>query len=174
MEQAMDNDLKLILVRHAQAGDAAEFARSGQPDNLRPLTDQGVTRMREAVQGLASLLSGPMNLVSSPYVRARQTAEILAEMLPTGPIRTCDQLVPEAHPSALVGGLFQEQPEGLLILVGHEPHLSRLAGWLMSGRPDSLVRMKKGGVCALQLSGPPRAGCAMLHWLLTQRQLRRL
>ncbi|ANB02685.1 histidine phosphatase family protein [Ectothiorhodospira sp. BSL-9] len=171
----MEQTFGLILVRHAQAGDAVEFARTGQPDDLRPLTDQGVERMHLAAQGLARLLKGPTTLVSSPYTRACQTADILAEYLPTtGPAEINASLVPEAHPDSLDDALLQQRAGRTLTLVGHEPHLSRLAGWLMTERPQSLVRMKKGGACALQLSGPPRAGCATLHWLLTQRQLRRL
>ncbi|AHK79849.1 phosphohistidine phosphatase [Ectothiorhodospira haloalkaliphila] len=169
----MEQTFGLILVRHAQAGDAVEFARTGQPDDLRPLTEQGVERMHRAAQGLARLLKGPTTLLSSPYTRARQTANILAEYLPTtGPLEIHQSLVPEAHPGSLDDALQRKRAGRTLTLVGHEPHLSCLVGWLVAGRPVSLVRMKKGGACYLHFDGPPQAGRAILHWLLTQRHLR--
>ncbi|MFP4079770.1 MAG: SixA phosphatase family protein [Ectothiorhodospira sp.] len=164
----------LILVRHSQAGDADAFARTGQEDHLRPLTPRGVARMDEAALGLASLLKGEVTLLTSPYVRARQTTEILARALPTRAVKESPELVPEADPArqmAWMRGLGKELPPNV-ILVGHEPNLSLLAGWLLTGRHHAPVRMKKGGACALTLEKDCREGRAVLQWLLTQRQLR--
>ncbi|MBK1692680.1 SixA phosphatase family protein [Ectothiorhodospira mobilis] len=166
----------LILVRHSQAGDAEAFARTGQEDQLRPLTPRGVARMDEAALGLATLLKGDVALFTSPYVRARQTTEILARALPARAVQETPELVPEADPARQMAWL-RGQGKALpatVILVGHEPNLSLLAGWLLTGRRHAPVRMKKGGACAFALEKDCREGRAVLQWLLTQRQLRLL
>ncbi|MCG5501912.1 SixA phosphatase family protein [Ectothiorhodospira lacustris] len=164
----------LVLVRHSQAGDAAEFAAGGREDHLRPLTDEGVSRMRRAARGLHRLVEGPVYIVTSPYVRAAQTAQILKEVFPGAEIASTPVLVPEADPQSFLDWLRGQPARQTRLVVGHEPHLSLLAGWLLAGERRSLVRMKKGGACCLDLMRGPQPGSAMLRWLMTQGQLRKL
>src|SRR5258705_1292521 len=70
--------MKLVIVRHADAGDSEEFAKSGQPDELRPLSEKGRRQMRAAAQGLRALVPKVDLIATSPYVRALETAEIVA------------------------------------------------------------------------------------------------
>ncbi|SEP57776.1 phosphohistidine phosphatase [Ectothiorhodospira magna] len=164
----------LVLVRHGHAGDAGEFAVTGQEDHLRPLTPEGITRMMKAASGLDRLLEGPLAIVTSPYVRATQTAHILTEVFSGVEMLSTPTLVPEADPALFTQWLQELSWPPTLLAVGHEPHLSLLAGWLLTGERRSLVRMKKGGACCLSLAGGLGPGQARVHWLLTQGQLRKL
>ncbi|EHQ53568.1 phosphohistidine phosphatase SixA [Ectothiorhodospira sp. PHS-1] len=164
----------LVLVRHSQAGDADEFAATGQGDHLRPLTQEGISRMRRAARGLHRLVEGPLGIVTSPYSRAAQTAQILHEVFPDAEIVSAPTLIPEADPVQFADWVHERSCPPTLLAVGHEPHLSLLAGWLLAGERRSLVRMKKGGVCCLDVSLGMQPGRATLHWLLTQGQLRKL
>lgn len=164
----------LVLVRHSQAGDAAEFSATGQGDHLRPLTEEGISRMRRAARGLHRLVEGPVSIVTSPHVRAAQTAQILKEVFPGTEIVSTPTLIPEADPRSFPEWLQEQPARSTLLVVGHEPHLSRLAGWLLAGEQRSLVRMKKGGACCLDVTRGRQPGQAMLQWLLTQGQLRKL
>jgi phosphohistidine phosphatase len=106
--------------------------------------------------------------VSSPLVRARETAEILAEVLRgRRRVRVDDRLRPEA-PAAVADALLAESGAGPVVLVGHEPHLSTLArGWLGAGRGG--FALKKAGACAIEWRA---GGPATLLWLATPRLLR--
>src|ERR1051325_10984520 len=72
--------MRLLLVRHADAGDAGEFARTGQPDSMRPLSEKGRRQIADAAEGLIELLPSANVIVSSPYVRAVQTAATLKDV----------------------------------------------------------------------------------------------
>ncbi|MEY2746499.1 MAG: hypothetical protein RL112_1541 [Planctomycetota bacterium] len=158
--------MKLWIVRHAIALDAAE----GRPDALRPLSRRGRERFLQARRGLRALGARFDELRFSPLLRAQETADLLAPL--------CD------GPLLVDGGLAREADEALLArlrgrsvaLVGHEPHLSRLAMWLacgweaLDGREG--LRLGKGG--AIVLEGEPRPGAMRLVHLLQPRTLRRL
>ncbi len=168
--------MRLLLVRHAIAEDRAEHAREGGGDDTtRPLTDRGRRRMKRAARGLATLVPSIDLLATSPLTRAIQTAEILAKRIDVGEVASCDALVPEAEPAATIEWLRQrkDSPE-LVTLVGHEPHLGRLAGWLVAGRDAAPVELRKGGACLIDVADGIRAGCGTLLWALAPRQLRAL
>ena len=112
-------------------------------------------------------------IASSPYVRAVQTAEILADTLGfKQEIEIVEALTPENPSEALLPWLATHPPESTVAIVGHEPHLSRLVTWLMTQEAESHVVFKKGGACLLDLGVRPSGGGALLHWLLTPGQLR--
>ncbi|MFN9786797.1 MAG: SixA phosphatase family protein [Planctomycetia bacterium] len=158
--------MKLWLVRHAVALDAAE----GRPDALRPVSDEGRARFARARRGLRVLGARFDEVRFSPLLRAQETADLLAPL--------CD------GPLLVDGGLARAADEALLAriggrsvaLVGHEPHLSRLALWLVCGWEalDSRegLRLGKGG--AMLLEGDPRPGAMQLVHLLQPRTLRKL
>lgn len=166
--------MNVLLVRHAIAEDKAEFAATGRPDSLRPLTEEGRRKMRAAAKGLAKTLPALDLLASSPLARAAQTAEILRKACPDAEPLELPALSPERDPRETLAWL-KGRPRGASVaLVGHEPSLGRLAGWLMSGEETALVAFKKGGAALLEFPGDVEAGRAVLRWLLTPSQLRRL
>lgn len=168
--------MRLLLIRHAIAMDRVKFAELEDDDRLRPLTGKGRRRMEKGVRGLATLVPEVDLLVTSPLLRARQTSEIVAGALRAAATAETPALRPEAEPAELLDWLEgrDEQAETVAV-VGHEPHLSALAGYLLTGRKASLLEMKKGAACLLELpSGHAVPGAATLLWALPPRTLREL
>jgi phosphohistidine phosphatase len=162
--------MQLLIIRHAIAEDPAAHAN----DSERPLTAKGVERMRQGAMGLKRLVPRVDVLATSPLRRARQTAAIVQDALDAPKPMMRDELAPGHAPAALADWLGFLPPAGVVAIVGHEPHLSELVGWLTTGEAISLIELKKGGACLLGIEGGPRAGGATLQWLLSPRQLRLL
>ena len=166
--------MDLLVIRHADAGDAAEFARTGRPDDERPLSVEGRKKMRQVVRGLRGITPEIAVLASSPLARARETAEIVAREYEGPEIEIVPALRPAERPEALARWLERRQPGGLAAVVGHEPHLSTMVGWLLAGTDRSFLDLKKGAACLLSCGGTWGAGSAALRWALTPGQLRAL
>jgi phosphohistidine phosphatase len=165
--------MQLLVIRHAIAEDRDEFAESGHDDSERPLTRDGRRRMRRAARGLRQIAPPINKIASSPYVRAFDTAQIVAKALGVdAEIEVLDALTPEQHGEALIPWLASQPQDSTVAVVGHEPHLGRLVTWLMTGSVESHVVFKKGGVCLLDLGVRPSGGSALLYWLLTPAHLR--
>jgi len=113
----------LVIIRHAKAEDALDFARTGQPDARRPLTDSGRKRMRRAVAGLIREVEFIDVLASSPLLRARQTAEIVAEAYVGRTVIELDLLAPGGEPEQLRAWLRGQRDDVVVAIVGHEPDL---------------------------------------------------
>jgi phosphohistidine phosphatase len=159
----------LYLVRHAIA---AERGDKYPDDGKRPLTSHGIARMRQVVKGFRTL-DPEINLVlTSPLVRARQTADILvAGLSPAPDLSVEDTLAPGHRPETVVDGLSAYASLEVIALVGHEPDLGILAAWLIGAR-EPLV-FKKGAIARIDVSGKlGRDG--QLVWLATPRMLRGL
>ena len=167
----MDPPMKLLLVRHADAGDREEFAKSGDPDHLRPLSPKGREQMRSAVAGLKKLVPSADLLVTSPYTRAQQTAAIVRDVYGKIAQEESSTLEPEVAPAAFEEWLREHGDHEVVIAVGHEPHLGALATWLMSGSDDSRVEMKKGGACLLVFDKRVKKGAGTLRWLMGPKEL---
>lgn len=175
--------MNLLVVRHAIAEDKERFAATGRSDDQRPLTDEGREKMRRAADGLKTVVRRVHVLASSPLVRARETAEIIAPALRASRIEIVDALRPERpfddfttwlRSRAAPNGEEVEDDEHTVAVVGHEPHLSGLVTWLMTGKTESRIELKKGAACLLEFSRSPSAGTAMLRWALTPAQLRQI
>lgn len=166
--------MQLLVIRHAIAENRDAFASSGRDDSERPLTAAGRDKMRRAVAGLRRLVPTIDLLASSPYVRAMQTAELVAEGYGIGDIKQVDALVPDAPLQRFLTWVQRKATVDVVATVGHEPHLGELVTWLMSGLPESRVEMKKGGACFLEFHGQPGAGVGVMKWLMTPSQLRGL
>lgn len=166
--------MKLIVIRHAIAEDREEFARTGRPDALRPLTDRGRRRMRRGARGLHRLVPRLDVLATSPLTRAAQTAEIVAAAYGGMESTPIPELAPESVPDSLLPWLRVQGVGDTVAVVGHEPHLGFLLGWLLTGRHQSFVELKKGAACLLEFDDPPAAGNAVLRWALAPGQLRRV
>ena len=168
--------MNLLVVRHAIAEDKERFALTGRSDDLRPLTSEGRAKMRRAAAGLRVLAPRPAFIATSPLVRARETAEILATALGAPRIETVEALRPESPYDDLAKWLGEPPAatQDTIALVGHEPHLGGLVTWLMSGGDESRLEFKKGGAALLELESQAGAGTATLLWLATPAMLRGL
>src|SRR5262249_16516542 len=107
-----------------------------------------------------------------PYVRAAQTAKIVADELDEE-VTFTDFLLPDTNPRELIREINDKKPQRVL-LVGHEPDLSGLISLLMGGSSDASIELKKGGLCKLTTEKLTFGQCATLNWLLTPKQLRAL
>jgi phosphohistidine phosphatase len=166
--------MKLLVIRHAIAEEREEFAYTGRPDSERPLTKEGRDKMRRAARGLAAQVPDLNVLATSPYTRAAQTAEIVAEAYGGLKPVSVAELTPEHQPDDLLPWLRSQERDTVVAVVGHEPHLGFLVGWLLTGRHESFVELKKGAACLLEFDDPPAAGNATLLWALAPAHLRAL
>jgi len=159
----------LLIVRHAIAEEQA-----GGEDAARRLTPEGRRRMRRSARGLAELVGEVEAIATSPLLRAAETAELLREALGGPPPVEVAALRPGARPEALLPWLREHQARATVAVVGHEPHLSALAAWLVTGRAVPLFPLRKGGACLVALERAAGAGAGSLRWLATAGMLRRL
>ena len=166
----MAGPFELYLIRH---GLAEERGDAWPDDNKRPLTSEGMDRMRKAARGLARLGVTIDIVLSSPLVRARQTAELLAGGLDPRPsLVNIDSLAPDGSYAAIAADLEKHGRKGRLALVGHEPAIGELAARLIGSR--HALEFKKGAVCRIDLDELPPAGPGDLRWMLTPKILRSL
>ena len=163
--------MNLYLLRHGIAVDTGTpgFAK----DEDRPLTPKGKRRVRQIAGAMMKLELSFDLILSSPYVRARQTAEIVAPILGSRKkLGFTDALTPGGNPKSLIEDLLERpSPPENVLLVGHEPYLSRLISLLLSGNLDLPVTLKKGGLCKLTAGSLRFGSCASLDWLLTPKQM---
>jgi phosphohistidine phosphatase len=159
--------MNLYIVRHAIA--VEEGAAGYESDSERPLTDKGRKKMRQVAKGLRSLGVEFDLILSSPYVRARETAEILAEVFKMKKnITFTESLIPLATPELLIGEINQTYSVDSIAVVGHEPHLSTLIGILVAENAKIDLTLKKGGVCYITADDLHHNDHrATLEWLLT-------
>lgn len=163
----------VVLFRHGPAGrrDASRWP----DDSLRPLTERGKERTREAARGLGRLLKKTPLIITSPLVRSNETAEILHKLLEGKKnIETLDALRPGGSVRAVVKRLETAGTGDIVILVGHEPDLGKLAGTLVFGAPATGLPLRKSGACVVTFVGPVRAGEGRLHAFLPPSLLRRV
>jgi phosphohistidine phosphatase len=162
--------MQLLVVRHAIAVDQEDW---NADDAKRPLTDEGRKKMKQTVAGLRQIVEAIDLLAASPLVRAQQTAEILADAY-GGVIKTVPALAPGQPPTALANWLGGETRRRVVAVVGHEPSLSSVVSWFLTGSDSPIMEMKKGGACLLDLSAGVGPGTASLLWLLWPSHLRQL
>jgi len=166
--------VKLLIVRHAPAEDRKAFAETGQDDALRPLTDEGREKMHLAVAGLRTVVPRIDALASSPLLRAGQTAAVIAEAYRGLATVTIDELQPDARGPDFLKWLRTQTGCEVIAVVGHEPHLGHLASWLLTGREEPFLSLKKGGALLLDFGEFVQAGLPRLVWALPPKLLRAL
>ncbi len=164
----------LLVVRHAIAEDREAFAKTGKDDAERPLTAEGRRKFQRAARGLREIVDSIDLLATSNLLRAIETSELLEASLDVGATARLRELAPDAEPPSLLPWLRRRRHDRVVAVVGHEPHLSRLIGYLLAGRSSGFVDLKKGGAALLSLGAAPEPGRAELRWQLTPGQLRRL
>jgi len=164
----MPGPYEIYLVRH---GLAEERGDSWPDDAKRPLTDEGISRMRKSMRGLSRLGVTLDVVLTSPLVRARQTAEIVAAGLSPRPsLISAESLAPDGTFAAVVADLEKHVRKGRIALVGHEPGIGELAARLIGSR--HAIEFKKGAVCRIDLATIPPSGPGDLRWLLTPKIMR--
>jgi len=166
---------QLLIIRHAIAEERDRSTAAGRPDATRRLTEKGRRRMVQAARGLRRIVPQPPRLISSPFLRARETAQIIADGYGLAcAVEESDLLTPGGDFAALFARLRGEEGEGCIALVGHEPALSEGVGWLLTGSSRSVVQLKKGAAALLAFPGGTEPGRARLLWALPPTQLRQL
>jgi phosphohistidine phosphatase len=165
--------MKLLLIRHAIAEESEDFAKTGRDDRLRPLTDEGRKKMKQAARGLQEIVPEIDLLATSPLTRAAQTGAILDSVYGGLSEVEIEELSPEATPSDFLRWL-RKQKADTLAAVGHEPSLSLILSWLLTGTERRIFAFRKGGACLLEFPDEVGAGTATLLWALTPAQLRDL
>ena len=166
--------MELYLLRHAIAEERGSGAYPD--DSKRPLTAKGVRRMRRIAEGMLALELSFDAILSSPYARARQTAEIVARVFDAEKIlEFTDELAVGGDGEKLVDHITTDYPVvSRLLLVGHEPFMSSFISMLVSGDQSLSVTMKKGGLCKLIVDYLQYGRCATLEWLLAPAHLVRI
>jgi phosphohistidine phosphatase len=164
--------MKVFLVRHAIAH---ERNRVRWPnDALRPLTSAGMQKFRRASAGLAKWMPRSARLLTSPFVRARETAVLLAEARGSKKPVECAELAAD-KPFSQAFELLRARKDKAVILVGHEPYLSGFLSIALAGQgPRLKIDFKKGGAACIEFTSRIEPGRACLHWLMPPRVLRAL
>lgn len=160
--------IELYLIRHA----AAEERGPEWPDDARrPLTADGIARMKKAARGLKRLGVRFDVVLSSPLVRARQTADVVAGAFDEKPpLVIISSLAPGGRYADLLSDLQKQVRRTRIALVGHEPDLGRLAARLAGSR--RALEFKKGAACRIDLEALPPERSGTLRWFLPPSILR--
>lgn len=157
--------MKLYFLRHGEAGDPAQWEGN---DAERPLTDDGLRRMELEARTMRRLELGVDRVITSPLLRARQTAEIVAvELKRKDRLVTDSRLGSDFDLERLAEILRDNQDVRDLMLVGHEPSMSATIGRLIGG---GKVELKKGALARTDVPNPAQLS-GELEWLLPPRVL---
>ena len=160
--------MEIYILRH---GIAVERGTPGyKKDGDRPLTGEGERKMWQIANAMLEMDLKFDLILSSPYIRAKRTAEIVAETLGQE-VTFTDALLPDANMAALIAEINDEKPQRVL-LVGHEPDLSSLVSVLICGNGNAAIELKEGGLCKVTTETLAPGRCATFNWLLTPKQLR--
>lgn len=157
--------MELVIIRHAVAEEREDFAKKGLEDQFRPLTLKGRKRMQKVCFQLKDFIKDVDVIVTSPFTRARQTAEIISQIYFEKKVLEAPELVPQSPPQAFLKWLrVQGKSFKRIAIVGHEPHLSSFASFMLTGRPESFIDLKKSGVIVLEVESfaSAEAGSAQL------------
>lgn len=167
-------EMKVILIRHAIAEEQEEFAKTGEPDANRPLSNAGRKKMKRTARGLSSLVDQIDLVATSPLLRAVETAEILVREFANTGTTVIGALEPSQSYETFMEWLQRLDDVEVVAAIGHEPHLSGLAAFLLTGREQPFFEFKKAGTCLIEFEHAVEPGAGRLRWLLTPAQLREL
>ena len=154
--------MEIYILRH---GNAAE-AHSGMKDADRALTPEGAKKLQSVLRRARGVDVKPSIIVTSPYRRARETAQVAAQVLPGDPtLVESRSLTPESSPEAVWEAIRAHKAEPQIMIVGHEPLLSLVYAYLL-GSPAVQIDVKKGSLGRIdvdRLGAQPRG---LLRWLI--------
>jgi phosphohistidine phosphatase len=165
--------MEVILIRHAKA--ETRDPNSWPDDDQRPLTAEGRAEQRAAARAMKKMGIKFDFLVTSPLLRAKETADIVAKgyRWPDAP-QVADEMGHDYAVAAVVKLLAKFPPDAAVALIGHEPDLSRLTGALVTKGGDLNIAVKKSGVVGIEFDGPAEAGKGTLLYHLKPGHLRKL
>ena len=163
--------MELYFLRHGIAADSDGIKIKSDAD--RPLTQEGADKIRESVEGMGALGLEFDRVFSSPYLRARQTAEIVVKHLPCKTeLKLLDLLVPHGAYDELFD-MVQKLPfRGRYLMVGHEPHISQSLSRLIGAGSLATLEIGKGSLACVDLQDASFQYSGSLVWLMTSKQLR--
>jgi phosphohistidine phosphatase len=157
--------MEIYILRHG----IAEDAPAGQPDSERALTSDGRKKLRSVLRVAASAGVAPSLVMSSPYKRALQTAQLAVEILGyQGDLLRTSALEPNSAPKGVWDEIRVHKDEARILLVGHEPLFGRLTAYLL-GSPNLQVDFKKGAMACIELDHFPAEPHGVLRWMLTSK-----
>jgi len=159
------------IMRHGIAAepDATRFP----DDDLRPLTAHGKQRTKAVARGMAAMELGINRIITSPLVRADQTARIVAGALRMSGdlLSVSEALRPDRAPPEILPELTAHAGDSGILLVGHEPHLSQLVSWLLTGSEEGMqMNFKKAGLACVECTVLPRRVTGVLQFFLKPSQ----
>ncbi len=160
--------MRLYFLRHGEA----EYTSSS--DSSRELTGDGLAQARHAARALQTLEVKLTAILTSPFVRAQQTARAIAETLPHLSVQLTDRLKPNADPSNLFEELNHLSRDSSILLTAHEPFISTCVGELISTTQVPSISVKKASLVAVETGAPVQRGSGVLLWLMTNEQLARI
>lgn len=149
----------LYILRHGIAEDSHP-----QGDSRRRLTEEGAKKVKTVVEFLKKTMK-PRVILSSPYTRAKQTADIASAVLGKIRIELSESLYPDSEPEGIMLEINAREEDEIL-LAGHDPHMSDLLSWLVCGR-HNVFSMKKSAIAAVEFQGRAEAGRGNLKWLVS-------
>jgi len=167
--------MELFLLRHGIAVERGDLDYQNDAD--RPLTAKGRRELRQTAAALRKMKLGFDLILSSPILRARQTAEIIAaELKLVKRLEFSDDLKHGGDVKRMVAELNRRKPAPeKVLLVGHEPDMGELIALFVTGKTDAGFALKKGGLAKLEIVRKLSAGrCAILNWLLTPKLMERM
>ena len=166
--------VKLLFIRHGLAENQEAFAKTKKPDTLRPLTARGRKKMRKNALGLSYVVPSIDVLMTSPLVRALETAKIVRKFYPKARGVQLEELAPHAAREDLLKKLGQFKNNKVIALVGHEPHLSKIIDFFLTGGHKGFLDFKKGGACLLEFRNKLDKGGGHLVFLIQPGELRKI
>lgn len=156
----------IVLFRHGKAAPRSDYNR----DADRPLTDHGIEKTGRCARGLSRLVELDC-ILTSPLVRARQTAEIVCrEQSGLERVQQVEELACGVDPEA-VARVVKRSGGRCVALVGHEPDMSDLASWMISRGDDVAIHFKKAAACCITFDGSVVAGMGTLQWFIPSKAL---
>lgn len=157
--------MEIFILRHG----VAEDGQAGQPDSERALTPEGRKKLKTVLRTAAAAGVAPSLILSSPYRRALQTAEMAAEILDyKGEVLHSQALEPGSSPKTVWDEIRVHKDEARILLAGHEPLFGRLTAYLL-GSPNLQIDFKKGAMVCLELDRFSAEPHGVLRWMLTSK-----
>lgn len=166
----MPGPFELYLIRHGVAEDRGE---AWPDDTKRPLTPEGISKLKKSARCLDRVGVSFDLMITSPFMRTRQTADVIAgELQPRPLVIVSDALVPGGAYQAAIGDLEKQNRRSRIAIVGHESSIGEFAACLIGARHP--LEFKKGAICRIDVDQLPPTAPGDLRWFLTPRLLRRL
>jgi len=162
--------MKLYVIRHAKAEDAAAWYKKNDSDDTRPLIEKGQKDAKKMGEWLRRNEVAIEKIFASPLVRAQQTAQIIADQLGVDKITTLELLRPEKSFLEFTQWISKLPESSRVAIVGHEPHLSGLVSYLM-GASGTVVLMRKGSIVEMETDGAIVGWKFKLNWLVNPKIL---